>query len=422
MEDEPMIHLLIIADDLTGANDTGVQFTKKGLATLVTTDLHIDLAAVDAAATVLVIDTESRHLVPEAAAWRVQRIARRAQARGVRYFYKKTDSTLRGNIGAELTALMEAVAAEQLMFVPAFPRLGRFTRRGYHYVGEQLLHESVFARDPREPVRQSFIPDILATQTDIPGIVVVNAASWVPRPGKSIYVFDCQTDEDLVAIGTRLAARHALCVTAGAAGFAAVLPDLLHLPQQKLAAAKRPLPLLIVNGSLNEVALAQVAGARRRGYVDLAVPGHVLLATAFTITSDVQDLARQASRAAAAHQPVLLRTIERRADLGAYIAAAGVSGVPLEDLHGRAARNMGALVKYVLAVGGFKTCAVFGGDTALGMLTALGRSAVRPIDEIAPGVIWSQLVGSDLHLITKAGGFGEEDLLLRIAAFFGKES
>ena len=83
---------------------------------------------------------------------------------------------------------------------------------------------------------------------------------------------------------------------------------------------------------------------------------------------------------------------------------------------------MGALVRYVLTTGGFTNCVVFGGDTALGSLQALGGNSLRPIDEIAPGVIWSQLVGSELDMITKAGGFGEEDLIVQIAAFFRKES
>ena len=111
-----MIQLLIIADDLTGAADTAVQFSKKGIATLVTVDRDIDIASLDPRTTVLAVDIESRHLSPSEAADRLARVVRRAVDCGVENFYKKTDSTLRGNIGAELEALMNAVHSHRLFF------------------------------------------------------------------------------------------------------------------------------------------------------------------------------------------------------------------------------------------------------------------------------------------------------------------
>ena len=55
-----MILLFIIADDFTGALDTGVQFAARGIPTQVTVDPEVDFAAHDTA--VLVVDTETRHL------------------------------------------------------------------------------------------------------------------------------------------------------------------------------------------------------------------------------------------------------------------------------------------------------------------------------------------------------------------------
>ncbi|WP_294663810.1 four-carbon acid sugar kinase family protein, partial [uncultured Fusobacterium sp.] len=37
-----MVKLVIIADDLTGALDTGVQFSKKNMSAIVTTDLNFN--------------------------------------------------------------------------------------------------------------------------------------------------------------------------------------------------------------------------------------------------------------------------------------------------------------------------------------------------------------------------------------------
>ena len=127
-----MEKLWIIADDFTGALDTGVQFAARGASVRVLP--WGDPPEDGADAQVLVIDSESRHLSPEAARRAVFRLASLAKERGVSFLYKKTDSALRGNIGSELAAAMEAMGGERLAFVPAYPRLGRTTRGGIHYV------------------------------------------------------------------------------------------------------------------------------------------------------------------------------------------------------------------------------------------------------------------------------------------------
>ena len=99
-----MLLLLIIADDFTGALDTGVQFAAYGAATRVMVKDQVDFASCDAQ--VLVVDTETRHLPPEKAYQIVEELTRAACRAGIRYIYKKTDSALRGTIGAELAAVL----------------------------------------------------------------------------------------------------------------------------------------------------------------------------------------------------------------------------------------------------------------------------------------------------------------------------
>ena len=114
-----MILLCIIADDFTGALDTGVQFAAHGVSTRVVVDPNVDFSAHEAS--VLVVDTETRHLPANQAYDIVSRLVERARRAGISYIYKKTDSALRGNIGAELSALLDASGQAQLHFLPAFP-------------------------------------------------------------------------------------------------------------------------------------------------------------------------------------------------------------------------------------------------------------------------------------------------------------
>ena len=157
-----MVRLLIIADDFTGALDTGVQFTARGARTCVATDPAYDFSRADAEAQVLVLDAETRHLRPEAAYGVVFRAVENALKFGFTYIYKKTDSALRGNVGAELTAVMNAAGADSLAFIPALPKMNRVTRKGVHYIDGVPVAQSVFGQDPFEPVRFSSVKEFVA--------------------------------------------------------------------------------------------------------------------------------------------------------------------------------------------------------------------------------------------------------------------
>ncbi len=104
----------MIADDFTGALDSGVQFAARGARTRVVTDPAYDFSQAEEDLQVLVLDAETRHLTPEAAYGVVFRAVEGALKNGFTYIYKKTDSALRGNVGAELTAVLDAAGADSL--------------------------------------------------------------------------------------------------------------------------------------------------------------------------------------------------------------------------------------------------------------------------------------------------------------------
>lgn len=200
-----MLELLIIADDFTGALDTGVQFAGEGAETRVVTDRNYDYCAVEAGIQVLVMDAETRHLPAKEAYDVVYGIAIRGIASGIPYIYKKTDSALRGNIGSELTALLAASEKNILPFFPAFPKIGRTTEAGYHYINGIPVKESVFGQDPYDPVKCSYIPELIQRQSSVP----VRTIRWNEEIGGTrvtpeIVVLDAQEDEQLEELGKQL--------------------------------------------------------------------------------------------------------------------------------------------------------------------------------------------------------------------------
>jgi len=411
-----MIRLLIVADDLTGANDTAVQFSKTGVPTVVTVDRNIDMRAIDPQIAVLAVDTESRHTSPDEAAERVATVVRRAVEHGVTHVYKKTDSRLRGNIGAELEAAMIAAGHDRLMFVPAYPKTGRFTRGGRQYVGRDPVHTAALGRGP-EALNTSSIKALIAEQSRVPVSVVPSSPEKVVAAlkggGEGISVFDCHSDRDLMLIARALADNDALGVVAGPAGLAEFLPDLLGLPRGPLPAMRSGGPMLVVNGSLTELALRQVAFARQHGFAEIVVPPSLLLASDIARSRELEDITEDAARRSQRPQDVVLRSIGHTNEVEAYIPQDSLAEADASRVRRLAAGNMGHVAARVLEMGSFGSCMVFGGDTSFGVLTALGCCELVVGDEIVPGVAAATLArgGKSLNFITKSGGFGPENVL-----------
>ncbi len=405
-----MVQLLILADDLTGCMDTGVQFAKAGIRTRVCLFSDINEAVMGQCdAPVMVIDTESRHLSAVEAARRIMKLTRQAVRAGISYLYKKTDSTLRGNIGSELTAMLECSGTQELIFVPAYPSLGRYTISGCQYVGSLPLHRSSFADDPFHPIQHSEIPKIIAQQSSIR----TSSVSWqdlqkaaVPQEGLQVLVVDAATDAELSAIGHTLRETGRLRCLAGCAGFAAVLPKLLNLPRS-------PLPLvvgggyrLLVSGSLHPQAKAQCAFAVKAcSYHGIPRTAAQLMAAEPSIPLPVESLTLP-------HNKLLLYAAESRDT---------VSTDP-NVLHANAAAvaaGFGNCVRALTECSAPGSLTVFGGDTLFGILHALQVRWIEPICEIVPGVACSLLHRNHLQIpiISKAGGFGSEDVVSQIDHF-----
>ena len=114
----------VIADDFTGANDTGLQFSKQGALT----GVFLNLPDIDNALNefdVVVFDTESRFDDKNTAFEKVFQAAQVFTQKGVLHIYKKLDSTMRGNIGAEIDGAIEATSTRAAFVVPAMPSIRR---------------------------------------------------------------------------------------------------------------------------------------------------------------------------------------------------------------------------------------------------------------------------------------------------------
>ena len=218
----------VIADDLTGALDTALQFRKAGQQTTVSTRPGLWPTC----GTVVALSTETRHESAANAAASVQAAFHTLPSGTSRWIYKKTDSLLRGNIGAELRALREAAGSGPLVFAPAYPTGGRTTVDGIHRLDGVPVAEAAPGQDPLTPVRESHIPRLLRDSAGlktewVPLDVVrgdrdglVDALRRVQGAGVAVVVPDVETDGDLRAIALALRVAEAGRICAGSAGLA----------------------------------------------------------------------------------------------------------------------------------------------------------------------------------------------------------
>src|ERR671917_877124 len=217
------MHAAVIADDLTGAADTGVQLVRAGYRTAVAFRDALVPPAEDLDAVVL--DTDSRALPAGFAAKRVLEAGH--AVRDARIVYKKLDSTLRGPVAAELAAALEATGCDHVVVAPAFPSAGRTTVGGVQLVRGVPVHETEAKNDPRTPVREGHIPTLLATSfSSIPTLSVEDLAdpTTVQRTLEDArcVVADAARDEDLEVL-VRAVPEPSKVLWAGSAGLAFAL-------------------------------------------------------------------------------------------------------------------------------------------------------------------------------------------------------
>lgn len=413
-----MEKLLIIADDFTGALDTGVQFAVRGARTCVVTDPAYDFSRAKADVQVLVLDAETRHLPPRAAYGTVFQAVESALSAGFRYVYKKTDSALRGNVGAELAAVLDAAKADSLAFLPALPKMNRVTRNGVHYIDGVPVAESVFGQDPFEPVTASSVAEIIGAQTPKP-VVLHSPRDEVPALRPGIQVYDAETDGDLLRIGMGLG-REGLRLCAGCAGFAAVLAELLELTGTPPGLPYLVPSLFVACGSVNPVTLRQMETAEAAGFPHIHLTPVQKLESSWRETPDCAAALASWLEAAGREKRFIL-DVNDPAGCDDTADYARERGLTTEDLRVRISDQLGHLVQNLLDAGLHATMLCTGGDTLMALTRAVDVAELTPVCELDTGAVLTDFTyhGKTYHIISKSGGFGEPDLFIRLAKSIG---
>lgn len=407
--------MIVIADDFTGSNDTGVQLAKKGARTEV---MLTPAQKPSRRADVLVINTESRAVSAEHAAQAVQQaLAPWCEGSTTPLVYKKIDSTFRGNVGAEVTAAMRAANRTMAVIAAAIPAAGRTTRDGLCLVNGTPLLETEFASDPKTPIISSRIAELVTLQSDIPvhevslddlhrGRLSALLAAFTAE-GECMVVVDAVEDRDLSLIAHAICEQKALPLLVGAAGLANALPVSLFMQE------KQALPVLVVAGSMSEATRRQVDKALcqdRAKVVD--IDASRLLSAHFE--QEMASVVEQACALLGRQHHTILRTSRSAEDRQMIDTLCASVGMSRQALGERLSQRLGIITLRIIEQARIGGLFLTGGDIATAVASALGAEGYRIQSEVAPCIPCGTFVNSeidDLPVVTKAGGFGSDSTL-----------
>jgi len=411
----PSEKFAIIADDYTGACDSGIHFSRAGR--------QVDLLLRGAClgeqlrhSSSVSLTTESRFMSPERAALAVEAAIRQCQAAGFGHFFKKIDSTLRGNAGSEIESALKATGRKAALVCTAMPETGRTCVDGNIYLGNLPLHKTDIGGDPFHPVSTSSVVELLGRQTSLPAGTVsiqdieadeatlaANLRSTVDK-GFRLIVADAVTDSHLQALARQINAADFLPV--GAGGFAKALAESHKRPGQpdgKRADIHTQGPILAVIGSLSGVSRRQA---------ELACESGSFRPFDIQLQYGQDDIEKEFSRFLAGMGPgtknILLRVSND----------VRPTRVTKEEAL-RVARLLGDAAAVICRRFPCRTVFSTGGSTSMGVARALGIRSVNLVDEIMPGVVLGSCTAPDAGVewfISKAGGFGDREILQKIAA------
>ncbi len=373
------IECILIADDLTGACDTGVHFARCGLT------CHVDLSfaspRISGGPEVLAFSTNSRSDRPEQFQRKIEPLASGCSSLKSALILKNIDSTLRGNVGVEIATVLRAFRCDAAMIAPAFPAMRRHVRKGN-------LHWSDYSGRGQINIAQALMEQ---------GIASGKIAHMSPAveefekdftahidAGKQFFVLDCDSQNDLHFWAATAGAVSRRILWVGSAGLGIALAE--HIAKsgvRRFVSQRIGAPLIFVVGSTHPASLRQKSALLAAGNAVEVKPSARAVATA-----------RRALR-------------EKRH----LVVSVGPDA------------SKSALREFLNGLDGLDTAALFftGGDTGAWVCNAIGARAIDLRDEILPGFPWGFLRGGVFHglpVASKAGSFGGEDALLCCADFF----
>ncbi len=422
----------IIADDLTGANDTALQFHIKGASTKILLDTECT-PKIKAGTEVWALSSESRNVTPKEAISRVEKAVKTFTDNfSFDYYYKKIDSTLRGNIAPETLVMLNALEYDAAIIIPAFPQEGRITVGGYHLLKGTPIGRTEIARDPLSPITESHVPTLLQSQLDesercIVGTIglrtVMNGAGPILikineliKEGKKLIVADASSITDIEQIALAISKSEKNLLPAGTAAGAQVLAKywLAGIEKEGVNVSTGKLPKLIISGTANQITASQIQKLEQSDDYDNV--NFIPLDTK-TILDGIkngvsEDLVERIITNLSSNVIVCVHTSNLIANFDGFSEDSFNAELTKEKLSGMITDYLAELTKRITEK--IEVILItLGGETSYKCCKVIDSNELKLVDEVAPAIS----ICSDINrkwIITKSGNLGTTNTLIEI--------
>jgi uncharacterized protein YgbK (DUF1537 family) len=414
---------IVIADDVTGANDIGIMYTKAGQSSVVYNQEKLQ-SGLDYQEEIVIIDTNSRFLNKEEAYQRVYNTVKHFDKHRIHQFYNKQCSVFRGNIGAEFDAMLDALEEEFAVVVLGFPDNGRTTLHSVHYVHGVKLENSQFRDDPVHPMTQSDLVDILQAQTKrkvtaIHFEVLDQGAKYLKeqidncRINSGYVILDVRNNEDLTIIAEAVMDEKIICGSSALAYYLGLRNDKTSISEKPSGDENKDVNpnILCIAGSLTPQTKAQVQYMRDNRYPVITL-NTLCLFTEEECKDERKRIIQAYEKVHTTSGIVIIHSmndpeeVKRTKELATEhqmdnTAASELVSSQLSDI----AKQIGEKYK-------IKKYIICGGDTSASFCNKLGIIGMKIRKEIEPGLPTCKSITEPYYqLVLKSGSFGSKEFI-----------
>jgi uncharacterized protein YgbK (DUF1537 family) len=375
--------IFCFADDLSGAAEIAGIAWRYGLRTVVQTG-----AQTHNQADITIIDNNTRSKNQTEAHREFNNCVKFLSNIKADWFYKKTDSLLRGHVLAELEILLENFKKKSVLLIPANPSAGRIIKNGLYYLNEVLLHETSFVFDPEYPRNVSDILSLLGSSEKYKP-QFLNMNEKIHAAG--IFVGNCEDKKDLEYWVLQL--NDEIIPAGGSEFFEAVLRLKTNKTEERKEDKFPSLPggRLVILGSSSEQSRENLAMMEEKGICICRLPDSITSKADLTdgvlqnwITQIVTALKRTKTVIAAGNQLLIAEPDFRLILVDFFVK----------------------MVKEVYRKIRLQQLVIEGGTTASKIIRSLGIQRMNPVFEYLMGLVLLRAHGTtDLHVIVKPGSY-----------------
>jgi D-threonate/D-erythronate kinase len=416
-----MKQLAIITDDLTSATDCGSQLARSGLRTLVVLGTCWTSSA-SQEADVVSVNTDTRDKPANEAYLIVRDAAISICDDDYVYIFKSLDSTLRGNLGVEIDAVLDTFEFDCAVVAPAFPFYGRTTVDGKHFLNGIPLTHTEFALDPNSPVKEDDLIRLFSSQSKrMVGLIeldtlrsgnaaVLKKMNAFNHQGIELMVFDAQLEEDLDRIIDAVSKTDYRVLWVGSTGLSRHISRLLNVSTSKPIRMEHPCSarqVMIISGSVSEATRRQVDVLSMVSETTMVEMNPIeIVGNEESASKEMERCCSQIAHGLDEGKDVALYVSSSRETVVFTKAKGRAIGLEETQVSMKVVEALAEVAKQT--VNSHRLCGLVltGGDTARAICSQLGGKAIELLEEVEPGIPMGRLIGTELFVVTKAGGFG----------------